>query len=70
VEGVPARDMLDEQVRPGQLGQQRPHPRWEEASEAGCGRGGGVGAGVQSEQPEQPGRVGGQGVVGPGEHRP
>ena len=47
---------------PGQLGQQRPHLRRRQAGEAGRGGGGDVRAGVQAEQPEQPGRGRAQGA--------
>jgi hypothetical protein len=58
VERVPGGDVLDDQVRVGQLGQRWPYPSWGQAGEAG-GRGcGDVRAGVQAEQPERPGRVG------------
>src|SRR5262249_58321980 len=68
VQGVPAGGGLDDQVGPGQLGYQRTYPSHRQGGEAGRGRGGDVGAGMQAEQPEQPRRVGRQCLVGPGEH--
>jgi hypothetical protein len=58
VEGVPAGDVLDDQVGAGQLGQQRPHPFHWHSREAGHGRDGSVRSGVQPEDPEQPCRLG------------
>src|SRR6202035_2595060 len=69
VEGVPAGNGFGEQVRAGQFVQQRARPvRWDRG-EAGCGGDGDVRAWVQSQQPEQPRRVGAQGAVRPGEYR-
>jgi hypothetical protein len=70
VEGIAAGGVLGDQVRAGELGQQRPHLRDRDASEAGGGAGREVGAGVEPEQPEQLRRASAEGVVGPGEHRP
>jgi hypothetical protein len=70
VEAVAAGGGLDDQVRLGQLGQQRPYLYQREAGEAGRRSSRDAGAGVQAEQPEQPRRRRGQRVIGPGEHRP
>jgi hypothetical protein len=70
VEGVPAGGVLDDEVGPGQLGEQRPHRADRETGQAGRRVRGDVGAGVQPEQPEQSRRLLAQLEVGPGEHRP
>jgi hypothetical protein len=70
MEGVPAGDRLDEQVRVDQLGQQWPYLRYGQRGEAGRRRSGDVRTGMQAEQPEQPSGRRGQRQVGPGEHRP
>ena len=67
VEGVPARDMLDEQAGLGQLGQQGARFVGRQPGEAGRGQGVGVLARVQAEQPEQPRRRRGERLVGPGQ---
>jgi hypothetical protein len=70
VEGVPARGVLGEQVRAGQLGQRSAGPVWRDRGQARRGGAGDIGARMQAQQPEHPRRVVAQGAVGPGEHRP
>ncbi|MDQ0936197.1 hypothetical protein QFZ49_006172 [Streptomyces turgidiscabies] len=70
VEGVPAGHMFGEQVSANQLGQQDTGARQRYVGQRGDRRQGGVGAGVQPQQAEEPGGVGTERLVGPGEHRP
>jgi len=69
VEGEPARRPFLEQVRTAQLGQQLAYlPLWD-PGQACRGEDGKVGARVQPQQPEQPGRLAAEPLVGPGEDR-
>jgi hypothetical protein len=69
MQGVAARDVLDDQVCAAEFTQRRPYVPQRLAAEAGRRRCGDVRARVQPEQPEQAGGRGAQGVVRPGEHR-
>ena len=70
VEGEPARGLLGQQVRPGQLGQRGTGLAQRNPGHAGRGGSGDVWAGVQAQQPEHPRRGSVELLVGPGEHGP
>jgi hypothetical protein len=70
VEGVATGTMLGKQVPAGKFGQQRSGLAGRNPGQAGRGIDCHVGAGMQTEQPEQPRRARAQRMVGPGEHRP
>nr|WP_232075338.1 hypothetical protein [Phytohabitans suffuscus] len=68
VEGVAAGQVFGGEVGVAELGQESPCAAGGHGGEAGGGGRADVRAGMQAEQPEEPGRVGCEGVVGPGEH--
>ena len=67
VQRVPAGHVFDDQVGAGEFGQRRPHRSGRPSGEAGGRRDSEIRAGMTAEQPEQPGRIGSEGPVGPGE---
>jgi hypothetical protein len=69
VEAEPVGHLLLDQVRLGQSGQRRGDLANPGTGQAGRRAHRDVRAGMQPEQPEQAGRLGPQGAVGPGEHR-
>ena len=70
VGGVPAGNVLGDQVRADKFAQQAASRRFSYCGEAGGGGDADVGAGMQAQQPEQLRRRGAELLVGPGEHRP
>lgn len=70
VGGVPAGCGLGHEMGLEEFAEQLAGVREAESGETGGGGQGRVGARVQGEQPEEAGRVGGERVVGPGEHGP
>lgn len=59
MDGIPAREMLGDQMGAGELGQQGAGAGLARACQAGDGGDADIGAGMQAQQPEQAGRVSG-----------
>ena len=70
MEGIPAGDVLGDQVSVGQLTQQATGLGLGAAGQAGSGGDADVRAGVNAQQPEHPHGLAGELPNRPGEHRP